>query len=267
MDFLVFYTLMFSILTTIVFSYDIACQWYRNLKTRMSRLPRKMWIAPDIFQALLFFIPKFHIYAHGAKCQYKFSFNFQRWSARTDGEDPERFWSHINPASLSTREMSPGARFDALDSHAAHWNWRKIAKLGMSVFHESVSGLTAFFLPDSSLVSRLSEALKECALHRAFFLKLSSGLDQTVIKEWEELVTAWEDDQTKPSPFEEVKNGAYILRLGRIRSHIRLAITSAHVRKQLAEEEAAASSLGEIAVHDVSPSTFIHAGLELEEYQ
>jgi Kyakuja-Dileera-Zisupton transposase len=99
----------------------------------MLRLPPKMWIASDLFQALLFFIPKLHIYAHGAKCQYKFSFNFQRWSVHTDGEDPERFWSHINPASLSTREMAPGARFDALDSHAAHWNWRKIVKLGMSV--------------------------------------------------------------------------------------------------------------------------------------
>jgi hypothetical protein len=137
MDFLALYTLLFSTLTTIVFSYDIACQWHRNLRKRMLRLPREMWIAPDLFQALLFFIPKFHIYAHGAKCQYKYSFNFQRWSARTDGEDPERFWAHINPASLSTREMSPGARFDALDSHAAHWNWRKIVKLGMSVFHTS----------------------------------------------------------------------------------------------------------------------------------
>ncbi|KAH9983825.1 hypothetical protein BJV77DRAFT_1062348 [Russula vinacea] len=99
MDFLAFYTLMFSVLTTIVFSYNM----------------------------------RLHIYAHGAKCQYKFLFNFQRWSVRTDGEDPERFWSHINPASLSTREMAPGARFDALDSHAAHWNWRKIVKLSMSV--------------------------------------------------------------------------------------------------------------------------------------
>jgi hypothetical protein len=55
--------------------------------------------------------------------------------------------------------------------------------------------------------------------------------------------------------------------LGIIISHIRLAITSAQVRKQLAEEEAAASSLGEIAVHSVSLSSFIHTGLELEEYQ
>jgi hypothetical protein len=56
----------------------------------------------------------------------------------------------------------------------------------------------------------LSEALKERALHRAFFLQLSSNLDQKVVKEWEGLVTAWEKDQTKPSPFEEVKNSAYI---------------------------------------------------------
>jgi hypothetical protein len=33
------------------------------------------------------------------------------------------------------------------------------------------------------------------------------------------------------------------------------------------EEEAATTSLGDIAAHDVSPSTFIHTGLELEEYQ
>jgi hypothetical protein len=104
----------------------------------MLQLLTRMWIPPDLFLALQFFIPKLHIYGHGEKCQYRYSFNFQKWSAHTDGEDPEWFWSHINPASLSTREMSPGTRFDALDSHAAHWNWCKIIKLGMSmlIFHE-----------------------------------------------------------------------------------------------------------------------------------
>ena len=133
MDFIAFYTLMGAILTLIVFSYDIACQWSRNIMNRMLELPREMWISHQHFMGLQFFIPKLHIYGHGDKCQYKYSFNYRKWSARTDGEDPERFWSHINPASLSTREMTPGARFDALDSHVAHWNWRKITKLGMSV--------------------------------------------------------------------------------------------------------------------------------------
>ena len=53
----------------------------------------------------------------------------------------------------------------------------------------------------------------------------------------------------------------------RIKSHHVLAVTSAQVRKQLVEEEAAAARLGEFAVHDVSPSTLINTGLELEEYQ
>jgi hypothetical protein len=66
----------------------------------------------------------------------------------------------------------------------------------------------------SALALRLSNAIQEQALHRAFFLKLSSGLDSKAITEWEELATAWEDDQTKPSPFEEVKNRAYILYFG-----------------------------------------------------
>jgi hypothetical protein len=52
-----------------------------------------------------------------------------------------------------------------------------------------------------------------------------------------------------------------------IRSHFILAATSAQVRKQLVEEEAAAAKLGEIAAHDVSPSALIHTGLELEEFQ
>ena len=47
----------------------------------------------------------------------------------------------------------------------------------------------------------------------------------------------------------------------------RLAVTTAQVRRQLVEEEAAAAKLGEIAAHDVSPSMFIHMGLELKEYQ
>ena len=53
----------------------------------------------------------------------------------------------------------------------------------------------------------------------------------------------------------------------RIKSHHVLAVTSAQVRKQLLEEEAAVARLGEFAAHDVSPSALIHTGLELEEYQ
>jgi hypothetical protein len=75
------------------------------------------------------------------------------------------------------------------------------------------------FPAGTSLASRLSEALKESALHRAFFLQLTSGLCPTAVKQWEDVVTAWENDQTKPCPFVEVKNSPYIPYLVRSTSH------------------------------------------------
>jgi hypothetical protein len=39
MDFIVFYTLLGTIMTPLVVSYDIACQWSQNLRSRMLRLP------------------------------------------------------------------------------------------------------------------------------------------------------------------------------------------------------------------------------------
>jgi len=137
MDFLLFFTLLPSILMLIGLSYDFICQWLRKLKTRMLRLPQDMWMPAEVFATLLFFIPKFHIYGHGDKCQHKYLFNFQKWSTRNDGEAPEWFWAHINPLSMSTKEMSPGARFDVLDSHATHWNWRKIVNFGWSAFRDT----------------------------------------------------------------------------------------------------------------------------------
>jgi hypothetical protein len=89
-----------------------------------------MQLSEEQLQFLRFAIPKFHIAAHGSTCQSSFSLNYQQYMARTDGEDPERWWAHINPVSMSTREMGPGARLDTLDDHAAAWNWRKITGLG-----------------------------------------------------------------------------------------------------------------------------------------
>lgn len=42
--------------------------------------------------------------------------------ARTDGEEVEREWLHINPVALSTRLMGPGGRHNTLDDHWGAWN-------------------------------------------------------------------------------------------------------------------------------------------------
>ncbi len=113
----------------LVVSYDIACQWHKNLYTRLDTITSDY--QPDLHsQDVEFVIPKFHIGAHGSSCQSKFSLNFRPHMGRTDGENIERGWAWLNPASLSTREMGPGARQDALDDQWSFWNWRIVVALG-----------------------------------------------------------------------------------------------------------------------------------------
>jgi hypothetical protein len=130
MDFLVLFTLINVLVLKLTLSYDIVCQWSRNLKKRIIQFPSWMRIPPAIFASIVYVIPKFHIHGHGSKCQFRFSFNFLRWSARTNGEDIERWWAHVNPISMSTKEMSSGARHNVIDDHAAFWNFRKITGFG-----------------------------------------------------------------------------------------------------------------------------------------
>lgn len=130
MDFIAFFSLIGTALVSFVFSYDIVCQWFKNLKMRMRQLPQCMQIGTERLKNARAVLPKFHIYNHGPKCQVNFSLNFLKWSALTNGEEPERWWAHINPLSMSTREMGAGSRLDTIDDHACSWNWRKITKFG-----------------------------------------------------------------------------------------------------------------------------------------
>lgn len=113
----------------LVISYDIACQWYRNFVSRCQKLPSEVSFDPTRLK-VEYVIPKFHIAAHGSQCQSRFSLNFRRHMARTDGENIERGWAWMNPASMSTREMGPGTRHDTLDDQWAAWNFRILTRLG-----------------------------------------------------------------------------------------------------------------------------------------
>ncbi len=113
----------------ILISYDIACQWHKKLARRaLEDLPPH--IQTDISGlSLRYAIPKKHIRVHGAN-HSKFSFNFLRWVGCTYAEGIEAHWSHMNPVSLSAREMGPGQRREHLDDHWGGWNWQKIIGFG-----------------------------------------------------------------------------------------------------------------------------------------
>jgi hypothetical protein len=130
MDFIVLSALIGTFMLALTISYDICCQWSRNLAKRIPQFPTFMQIDMDRLRSVKFVLPKFHIYNHGPKCIINYSLNFLRWSAASDLEDPERWWAHINPVSMSTKEMGEGARNDTIDDHARGWNWRKITRFG-----------------------------------------------------------------------------------------------------------------------------------------
>lgn len=130
MDFITFFCIIGTAITAFLFSYDIVCQWSRKLPTRIKQLPQCMQLTAEQLKNTTFVVPKLHLWGHGISCQLKYSLNFIKWSARTDGEGIERFWAFLNPLSMSTREMGAGARQDTIDDHIRWWNWRKIVGFG-----------------------------------------------------------------------------------------------------------------------------------------
>lgn len=108
-------------------SYDIACKWSINLRTRFESFHEDIDLSKFSITHL---VPKFHLPAHGPKCQVQYSFNYTRGVGRTHGETVEQEWAYINLAALSTREMGPGARHSALDDSWSGWNWKKVLGFG-----------------------------------------------------------------------------------------------------------------------------------------
>lgn len=134
MDYFLLSSLKINTPPRLVVSYDIACQWSRNLAKRVQLYPTNP--LSDGRMNITTLVPKFHLPAHVMECQTSFSFNLVPGVGRTDGEAPERGWSEINAVASSTKEMGPGSRRDTLDDHFGARNWRKTTQIGMSkCFH------------------------------------------------------------------------------------------------------------------------------------
>ncbi len=129
MDYILTSTLADAPVFDLLIVYDIACQWAKNLRVRLTEL--RPVIGTDLNDVNInVAIPKGHIKAHGKSCQSAFSLNYLPGLGRTDGEGVERDWAHMNALTASTREMGPGNRHETLDDHWASWNWQKVVKLG-----------------------------------------------------------------------------------------------------------------------------------------
>lgn len=116
-----------SLLTAII-SYDIACQWFKNLFKRMTDWPEDIKLREDVDISPV--IPKFHEPAHQDEDHKQFSCNLVPGMGASDCEVPEQFWGPHNPLGNSTKTMGPGSRHDILDDHFGFWNWLKYHSMG-----------------------------------------------------------------------------------------------------------------------------------------
>ncbi|KDQ54200.1 hypothetical protein JAAARDRAFT_60933 [Jaapia argillacea MUCL 33604] len=234
MDYLVLSTLVGIIFLNIIFSYDIACQWHKNFWSQVDQFPESMMIKQSAVYAT-FVVLKWHLNAHGSKCQALFSLNNLRGAGRTWAELVEVSWSHTNPVATSAREMGPGARHELLNEHWGNWNWSLL--LG---FREC-SELTPFTIILIFLVRK----------QRNNFEEFSATFSPETVVQWEKMVDMWNEDRSRLNPYQEPPSTA----------------TLNDVRLELAREEAADAARGNLSTHNVSMSSFIVTGLELEEQQ
>ncbi|THU86082.1 hypothetical protein K435DRAFT_684412, partial [Dendrothele bispora CBS 962.96] len=215
----------------LVNSYDIVCQWHKNLPARMDAMPDLVKVNTQE-RSMAFVIPKLHIHGHNLKCQLNFSLNYTRGVGRTDGEGIEHPWANIGPMATSTQEMGPGTRHDTLDDHWSHWNWSKTVGLGKLLW------------------KRLQNAISERNAQQRSFEEFERHQQENA-SEWKEMVKGWEEKRSEINPFMFAQQ----------------AMSENEVKLALAEQEQKDDGAGASSIHQISPSSFIVHGLELEEQQ
>ncbi|KAI0042995.1 hypothetical protein FA95DRAFT_1575369 [Auriscalpium vulgare] len=217
---------------TLYISYDIACSFSKNFQTRMPRYPDNFHIDPEALR-LKWGVPKFHLIAHGPKCQTEFSLNNTWGVGRTHGEGVETGWAELNGFALSTREMTGPARQENLDDACGGINWRKTISIPQAV------------------KKSLKVAVEALRKQRIAFDESCENIPQDTQEEWTEMMRAYEINKTAPNPYEEPV----------------VAMSLVDVRLELAEEEAREAVQGQLSPHETTASMFLTVGFELEEQQ
>lgn len=132
MDFALLSTLLPSLddgISRVLVSYDIGCQWVKNLQSRISQYSISTSLDLSSLHYWKVVVPKFHLTGHGDSCQVIYNLNYTKGVGRTDGERIEGGWSLSSNMAVWTRENGPNARRAILDDHWGSMNWQKLLGL------------------------------------------------------------------------------------------------------------------------------------------
>lgn len=184
--------LQFALVTTVLISYDICCQWYINLRARIEKdWPEEIRsaAAKDFIPA----IPKMHEPAHGKENHQMYSLNFIPGVGQSDLEAPERIWSPHNALGNSTKTQGPGSRHNVLDDHFNFWNYSKYTSLG------------------KTLAARYKMAVAERNVQVEGHRSLTQSITEEQRTRWEKVCVDWEE---APFPKAGVINPYHVNSLG-----------------------------------------------------
>jgi hypothetical protein len=221
-------------LLQVFISYDIACQWHKNIWQRLKEYNVTLQERAE-GRFYVFLIPKFHLPAHIEACNILFSFDLTPFVGRTDGEAPERGWANANPLAASTKEMGPGSRRDTIDDHFNDWNWKKTIALGQT------------------MLTKIKKAAPEMVEKRLALDELVMTLPPTVVVEWEKQIELWEKDASQPNPFQTKQKHESMQAI-----RARMAVS--------AQDAVEGDEMDEVR-GDLHVSEMIAMGLQLEEQQ
>ena len=132
MDFALLSTLLPALnsgILRVLVSYDIGCQWVKNLQSRISQYSISTSLDLNALHYWKVVVPKFHLSGHGESCQVVYNLNYTKGAGRTDGERIEGGWSQSGSMVVWTRENGPNARRAILDDHWGSLNWQKLLGL------------------------------------------------------------------------------------------------------------------------------------------
>ncbi len=113
-------------------TYDIACQYKKNVMSHQKDLPKDL--RPKSTAQLHFATPVWHGNVHELSCKTENSLLYQYGAGKSDREGPERVWVVLNPLSWATKEMGPGARHNDIEDKIDHHNFYKNVHEGLSCY-------------------------------------------------------------------------------------------------------------------------------------
>ncbi|KAH8802319.1 hypothetical protein DL96DRAFT_1718947 [Flagelloscypha sp. PMI_526] len=215
-------------------SYDIACQWRKNLDSRALNLPPSLQrppTAPKIQSG----IPVWHASDHVLPCRMANSLSVKDGTGRTDGEGMERVWSRNNGMASSTKEQGEGSHRDNLDDKFDYEN------------------TTRNYTLVNRLPLKLGVALEETQIQERTFEELDSAITPEQRSQWLTELEDWKAGSSEVNP--------YVLDQGD-------ELTEAHVRRDLLEEETKERLDGNATgLHTTSATSFLILGLDIESAQ